>query len=334
MIDCENCESGLPQDILMKIIKAQTKIVKIGHEISHVMNEVVKSAMELTASDGATIELSENGGMIYRAVVGTLEPFLGFSVPVGNSLSGLCVKDGQILYSEDTQNDERVDKKASKIVGAESMVVVPLKYGEHNVGVLKVISSKKKYYGNQTICILSMMAETMGAAMYHSGEYSIDELLLRATKDSMTGVDNRASFYEKLRLSFSKPAVIGLMIVDMDGLKTINDTYGHRAGDEAIKELALRLKKASRNGDIIARLGGDEFGIIISSDEPIETIEAILDRFRDALSGPYYFEGTPLNFGASIGFAIYPDDAIDMTDLIDLADKRMYESKKLRKSIR
>lgn len=331
MGDCGHCELMPSQDILMKIIKAQTKIVKIGHEIGVVMDEVVQTAMELTGSEGATIELSEDSEMVYRAVAGSLEPFLGFKLSQESSLSGLCVRSGHILYSEDTQNDPRVDQNAAKNVGAESMVVVPLQYGEYNVGVLKVISSQKHFYADHTICILSIMAETMGAAMYHSGEYSIDELLLRATTDAMTGVNNRASFYEKLRLIFSKPVSIGIMMIDMDGLKTINDTLGHRAGDEAIKALAERLQKASRVGDVVARLGGDEFGVILSSQESIGTSESLIQRFRNVIEEPFYFEEKRLDFGASIGLAIYPEDATEVSKLIDLADQRMYSDKQTRK---
>lgn len=144
MIDCGQCEIQAPPEILMKIIKAQTKIVKIGHELSCVMNEVVKNAMELTGSCGAAIELAEEGEMVYRSVAGSLEPFLGFRLSMESSLSGRCIVTGDILYAADTEIDRRVDRNAARIVGAQSMIVVPLKYGDQNVGVLKVISSKKK----------------------------------------------------------------------------------------------------------------------------------------------------------------------------------------------
>lgn len=334
MIDCGHCELIPSSDILMNIIKAQTQIVKMGHELGSVMTIVAEKARELTECDGSTIELYENDEMIYRAVAGSLELFLGFKLSAKNSLSGLCVQSGHILYCEDTENDARVDRNAAHKVGAKSMVVVPLKFGNANVGVLKVISSKKHYFNNHSICILSMMAETMGAAMYHAGEHTLEELLIKATTDAMTGVENRASFYEKLRLGISNNShntQLSIFIIDMDGLKSINDTYGHRAGDEAIKELAKRLIDSSRSNDIIARLGGDEFGLILSPLSSTNEIHSVIDRFDSEMSKPFYFEDVTLNFGASIGFALYPDEANDMAQLIDLADKRMYHNKQQRK---
>lgn len=264
--------------------------------------------------------------MVYRAVAGSLDSFLGFKVSRTNSLSGMCVTTGEILYSKDTQTDERVDKVAAKKVGAKSMLVVPLKFQEMNVGVLKVISSKKDYFNEQTQCILGIMSKTMGASMYFSTNHSIENLLERATKDSMTGVDNRASFFEKLRLTFTKPLGISVLFIDMNGLKKINDTYGHQAGDEAIKELSNRLKQASRINDTIARLGGDEFGVILSS-TTADNIETIIERYKETINKPFQYKEHTLSFSASIGYATCPNDSENPIELIEIADKRMYQNK-------
>lgn len=338
MGECGSCTLSPSSDALMKIIKAQTNIAKIGPDLGNVMSEVVRTAQELTQSNGATIELAEGEEMIYRAVSGSLEPFLGFKLSREGSLSGLCVETGNILYSEDTASDKRVDRNAAAKVSAASMVVVPLRFHDANVGVLKVISNKKHFFNDDAICILTMMAESMGAVMYHAGQYSVDELLKQATTDAMTGVENRASFYEKLRLKLicarERPIALGIAMIDMDGLKTINDTYGHRAGDEAIRELAKRLRSSVREHDVVARLGGDEFALILSSSDTNLGMEAILERFRKNMEEPFVFEGESLVFGASVGYVTYPDEADTLTALIDMADTRMYDDKRLRKSTR
>ncbi len=332
---CGTCEFIPSAEILMQIIKAQTYIVKIGHEFDQVMYIITQKAQELTQCDGATIELHEENDMVYRAVSGSLEPFLGFKLSASSSLSGLSVRTGELLYCQDTEIDPRVDRTAAHKVGARSMVVVPLRFNDQSVGVLKVISSKPRFFDDHALCILSIMAETMGAAMYHAGHNSMEELFLKATTDAMTGVNNRASFYEKLRLQIQNlsdnPVSIAILIIDMDGLKTINDNFGHRAGDEAIKTLAERLRKSSRANDVVARLGGDEFGVVLPMIQSDNELEQIIERFRATISEPFYFENQHLAFDASIGFASYPDDANDLITLIDLADKRMYNDKKNRK---
>lgn len=335
MSQCGNCDFVPSSDILMEIIKAQTHIVKIGYEFDRVMQTVTQKAQELTHCDGATIELHEGDEMVYRAVSGSLTPFLGFKLSVFNSLSGLSVQSGDLLYCKDSENDPRVDRTAAHKVGARSMVVVPLEFNNQSVGVLKVISSKANFFDEHALCILLIMAETMGAAMYHAGHNSMEELFLKATTDAMTGVNNRASFYEKLRMQIQNltdnPISIAILIIDMDGLKAINDNYGHRAGDEAIKTLAERLRQSSRTNDVVARLGGDEFGVVLSMIQSDHELERIIERFREMISKPFYFDNRQLAFGASIGYAQFPEDADTLTSLIDLADQRMYNEKLERK---
>ncbi len=335
MADSGSCQTPLSPEVLMRIVEMQNRLVDIGPDLGNVMAAVAQEAQELTHSDGAAIELFEGEEMVYRAVSGTLTPFLGLRLPGGESLSGLCVRKGKALYSSDTSNDARVNHAAVQKVGAESMLVFPLQFGKQNIGVLKVISKTRKFYSDTTLDILSLISKTMAAAMYHAGQYAKDDLLMRATTDAMTGVNNRAAFYEKLRLQLQiasmKTPGLGVMVIDMDGLKAINDQYGHRAGDEAIRELARRLAASVRANDLVARLGGDEFGVILGLTTDTTEITAIMDRFRETLAKPYMFEEHSLVLSASIGWARYPEDASELTELIDTADKRMYDDKHARK---
>jgi len=124
-----------------------------------------------------------------------------------------------------------------------------------------------------------------------------------------------------------------VLAVDMDGLKPINDKFGHRAGDAALRELGARLKRAARASDTVARLGGDEFGIILSAVDDRDAAEQAVRRFSEALlPGELEFEELRLPLGASVGLALFADDATELADLLDFADQAMYADKRRRKT--
>jgi len=336
MSDFSYCKTPPPSDRLLQVIKAQSEIAKIGSDLGVVMSIVAEKAMELTGADGAAIELAEVEEMVYRGVAGSVEAFLGLRLPKESSLSGLCVETGEMLYSKDTNTDDRVDKDACIKVNARSMVVVPLFYAEAPVGVVKVLSKTENFFSDDDICILLLMGETLGAAMYHAEHYAVDELFIRATSDPLTGLLNRAAFFDNLRqltlLSAYKTSKFCVLMLDMDGLKYINDTYGHKAGDAAIKEFAERIKHIARQNDIVARLGGDEFAVVIADIKDEDESRRVVDRIYERLSLPLEFDGNMLPIAASIGTALFPDDEELPQGLLDIADKRMYETKRKRKN--
>ncbi len=136
--------------------------------------------------------------------------------------------------------------------------------------------------------------------------------------------------YLRLERSLCDPCLgqkFSILVLDMNGLKTVNDNYGHRTGDAMLKELSRRLQKVFRPSDKIARLGGDEFGIIMGNIKSSECIESVLERFYRLTEIPYHFDNMQLKISASVGWAIYPDDNTGGDSLLDIADRRMYDHK-------
>jgi diguanylate cyclase len=117
----------------------------------------------------------------------------------------------------------------------------------------------------------------------------------------------------------------------MDGLKEINDNLGHRAGDAAIKEIAARINTSLREMDLVSRLGGDEFGVIAANVSDKNDIVAMIHQIDSEITKPFEFEGQDLKLRASIGYALFSEDGIELEVLIEKADKSMYEVKKERK---
>lgn len=317
---------------LLEIIRVQTEIAKAGLDLGEVMALVARRAQLLTNAAGAVVELAEGEQMVYRAAAGIAEPQLGLRLQRHGSLSGLCVAQGQSLYCQDSETDERVDRAACRKVGLRSMIVVPLHHLQVPVGVLKVASPLPNAFGDADMQLLGLMSELIAAAMFHAARFESSELYHRATHDALTGIGNRALFFDRLRQSLAQAERhserVGILFLDMDGLKPINDVYGHRAGDAAIKALAQRLAGECRQTDTVARVGGDEFGVILSRVDSRGGAELKRDRLTECIDLPLQFEQHQLRLSASIGLAVFPDDGHKIDSLVDLADQAMYQIKR------
>jgi diguanylate cyclase (GGDEF)-like protein len=124
---------------------------------------------------------------------------------------------------------------------------------------------------------------------------------------------------------------LAVLLLDMDGLKSINETFGHRAGDAALQELARRIAAELRQSDTVARCGGDEFAYLLSTVPDRESALTVSQRIGRRCNRPFEFDGQTLQIGASIGVAIGPDDGDEPDVLLDLADRDMYAAKRRRK---
>ena len=156
------------------------------------------------------------------------------------------------------------------------------------------------------------------------------ELLRRARQDALTGLANRASFNQSLDEILARaersgrPA--GLLLIDLDGFKAINDTHGHSAGDTVLKAVAKRLDGVRRKGDVVARLGGDEFAYLME-DATRDALETVAARMLDNILQPIPLGNQQVEVGCSIGIASWADGAMDAATLFDQADKAMYRAK-------
>lgn len=321
---------------LMDVIGIQTEIAKLGLDLGAVMHLVVERTLGLVGADGAAIELAEGDDMVYRAAAGGAAPQMGLRLKVNQSLSGLCVRTGETLRCDDSENDPRVDREACRRVGLRSMIVMPLKHNDATVGALKAMSSQPAKFGDEHVKVLGLLSEMVGAAMFYAAKYDVEELFRRATHDGLTGLANRSLFMDRLRTVVAQydrePRSAAVLMIDMDGLKQVNDNHGHRAGDALIAEFANRIRNIARLSDTVARLGGDEFGIILMPVDLPEGISAAIQRLTSAIEPPFTFEGRQYQLRASIGAAHYPEDGHGIEELLELADNRMYVEKKERKA--
>lgn len=156
---------------LERVIGAQHRIAQAQHDREKAMGAMCEEAMELTGADGAVVELAESGFMVYRSARGLGSRNIGLKVPIDRSLTGLSLKSGRILRSDDTETDSRVDREGCRRVGMRSMVVLPLQYHGRNIGVLKVLSGRAAAFGERDEKVLELMAGFLAAALAHADDY-------------------------------------------------------------------------------------------------------------------------------------------------------------------
>lgn len=158
-----------------------------------------------------------------------------------------------------------------------------------------------------------------------------EHLMYLAQYDHLTGLVNRSLFRDRLIQAMARSKrmnqQIGLMLLDLDRFKTVNDTFGHDMGDELLKAVAERLKVCVREVDTVARMGGDEFTIILEGVSSEQNILVVAKRITESIATPFELKGHQISIGISIGVTIYPHDDHPVDELLKHADMAMYRAK-------
>ncbi len=156
------------------------------------------------------------------------------------------------------------------------------------------------------------------------------DLVYRSEFDLLTDIHNRFSLDRYLEQLIEKSkvegSIFGMVYVDLDEFKQVNDFYGHHIGDLYLQEVSMRMKRQLRSGDMLARLGGDEFAALMPVVRSRAAIEEIAQRLERCFDAPFAVEGYVLRGGASVGVALYPDDGTSADSLLSAADAAMYVS--------
>jgi diguanylate cyclase (GGDEF)-like protein len=157
------------------------------------------------------------------------------------------------------------------------------------------------------------------------------QALRLADRDGLTGLYNRRRMLELLEKSIADAAShgqrVGLLFIDLDGFKLVNDVHGHATGDRLLISVASRLAARARYGDFVCRYGGDEFVVILPRATDRAAATQVARSIYKRLVLPYRIDGVELQMAASIGVALYPDGAASATALLQLADESMYRAK-------
>jgi len=160
-----------------------------------------------------------------------------------------------------------------------------------------------------------------------------EQLMRLAHYDVLTSLPNRVLFYDRLKQSLAQAKrnqwIVGVMFIDVDRFKNVNDTMGHVVGDRLLQQISERLKGTVRAGDTVGRLGGDEFAVVLSNLVSAQDASVVAQKMMACFKEPFRLESTEVYVTASIGITLYPDDSTEQDILIRNADAAMYKAKEI-----
>lgn len=246
----------------------------------------------------------------------------------GRGIVGKVAQDGEPIHVADASRDPNYVHSQFNEPGSE--VAVPIKIDGQVIGVLNAESSRTHAFSERDEALLmstaALLARTIQTARLH------DELQRMSRVDALTGLANHRAFYEvleeALEVAQSSGTTLSLVIMDLNKLKAINDSYGHLVGDEALRRVAQILQHGSRPHDVVCRYGGDEFAMILKDTES-EVAHQVMRRLQRVIAGQTItVQGATIQLPTGAwGIASYPQDGDRPAALVAMADQRMYDSK-------
>lgn len=198
------------------------------------------------------------------------------------------------------------------------------------IGALLLRNEAGVGYTGHDRSLLHFVAGQVGLALERRRLH--DDLMRLACYDELTGLPNRRLFFDRIRGACARASRqstrLALLYVDIDDFKVVNDRHGHAAGDALLRELAARLRACARVSDAVARIGGDEFVLLLEDLRAPEDARRCAEQIGAALAPPVPFGGARLRIDASVGIALFPDDAAQVETLLMHADAAMYARKR------
>lgn len=311
--------------ILSRLATDFTVVLNLPDLLEHVMRVLCEEA----GFDSCSLAFVDNHNsefLVIRAASGIRESFRGLAVPRNKGLHGEALRTGKGFIVPDMRAHPGVFRRDDRV---RSGIYAPLISGRTQLGVVSAHSERTNAFAQADLDVLTVVAR------YVTGAYEVahlhDQLKALAATDALTGLANRRCFLDRLEAEIARTRRTGrnvsVVLIDLDGFKAINDTYGHAKGDEALVRVARTLARGVRAADLAARYGGDEF-VLMLCETTMERVKDVLIRLKlPGVPGPEEPASVPhLRF--SWGAAAYPYDGDNSERLIQAADQRLYEMKK------
>lgn len=301
------------QKVLDAMVTEAMSLVKHAHSVHFYLYE--RGALEFGAS-------LDNDGERNKPTM----------LPRKEGLTRTVVKDGKQIVVEDMTNHPLYKGAPAHWHG--SIIGIPLKFKDEILGVMNLSRTVTGRFSHSEQRLLSLLADQAAVAIYNARLYK--RLTQMANTDSVTGLPNRRALDERLqeewRLAEQTGAPFSVVMMDLDGFKAVNDTFGHNVGDELLYSLFNFLAQRMRTSDFLARYGGDELTLVMRSTD-LEAAQTVTRKVIE-LMGEYHFpfpQNRDMKLGITAGIAVYPFHANNPIDLLRAADSALYHAKKHRR---
>jgi diguanylate cyclase (GGDEF)-like protein len=300
-------------------------------DLQAVLDGVVKEAMQLVKdAQDAHIYLFQEEKLVFGASLkNDGEKNIQYSKPRVDGLTGTVAREKKVVIVEDMTNHPLYKGMPKTWLG--SIIGIPLKMGSRVIGVMNLARTTPGDFNQSEIRLLTLLADQAAIAIINARLHAA--VSHQARSDSLTKLPNRRALDERLDKAIAQSNDSGnpfsAVMMDLDGFKTINDTYGHEVGDEVLQQVATSMEKSLRSTDFLARYGGDEWTLILNETNLIQA-QVVIRKIQNGLrSNPIELpDGKTAQIDISGGVALYPVHAKTAPDLIRAADEALYRAKK------
>jgi len=304
-------------------------------DIKELLDNVLDKVLNVTGFDAGGIFLFDQHTkkVVLKAHRGVSEGLLKNAerMKFNEGFTTVVARSGKPIIIQDVNIDSSVSHIGIKSEGIESFAVVPIMSKEQVLGVIAIGSHRVHQFPPLTTRLLDTITMQIGMAIDNARLY--ERALHLAFTDNLTGLYNRRYLLDQLEREFARAArnesSVSLVMIDLDGLKAINDWFGHNEGDVVLKKVGKVLKQNTRASDVAARCGGDEF-VLLAPDTDSKSAYIIAERVRSQVERCRpKIASQELTITISIGIAAYPGHASCVTELLKRADEAMYNAKGL-----
>ena len=309
--------------------------------IQEILDRLARRVLEVISTDGAGVLLLDDEARLHF-VSATDDQILvieRLQLELGEGPCILSYESGEAVMAPDLREETRFDRFAARAMqeGLGAVYSFPLRLNGRRLGALDLYSRSSQELSAEDLIGGQILADVAAAYIFNAqaradASASADALRHRALHDPLTKLPNRTLMEDRLALALAKSqrtgTRTGLLYLDLDRFKAINDTYGHLVGDRLLIAVAHRLSSALRPGDTLARVAGDEFLVVCEDISDLEHAEQIAARIHAVLEAPFAIEPHAITVSASVGVAVAGDHTEQAADLVLHADAALYEAKR------
>jgi diguanylate cyclase (GGDEF)-like protein len=300
-------------------------------DLPTVLDAVVKESMRLVDNARtAHIFLYTNNKLEFGASLDSSgQKNRVFSQPRRDGLTETVARKGQSIAVEDMRNHTLYKNAPTDWIG--SIIGIPLKIGDKVVGVMNLSRGKTGGFSTSELRLLNMLANQAAVAISNASLHQ--SISRKAYTDTVTGLANRRALDEHLEAEIINArranAPFAVIMIDLDGFKRVNDTFGHEVGDQVLRAVFNVIASGIRSSDFIARYGGDELTLILAKSN-LQAARLVTEKILENIARFSYKvpKGDAIKLGISGGIAIYPSHGRSGAELLRAADAALYDAKK------